>query len=99
MIGLTATPSKQTLGYFNKNLVSYYPLERSIADGINVDCEIFRITTKIGENGSVIEAEETPVMDKRTREQKYESLDEDMEYSAKELDCLVLSQNHIITIL
>ena len=67
--------------------------------GINVDCEIFRIRTKIGENGSVIEAGETPVMDKRTREQKYESLDEDMEYSAKELDYSVLSQNHIITIL
>lgn len=99
LIGLTATPSKQTLGYFNKNLVSYYPLERSIADGINVDCEIFRIRTKIGENGSIIEAGKTPVMDKRTREQRYESLDEDMEYSSKELDYSVLSPNQIITIL
>ena len=43
IIGLTATPSKQTLGYFSANLVSQYPLERSIIDGINVDCEIFRI--------------------------------------------------------
>ncbi|WP_218975682.1 type I restriction endonuclease subunit R [Campylobacter sp. RM16192] len=99
LIGLTATPSKQTLGYFNKNLVSSYPLERSIADGINVDCDIFRIRTKIGESGSVIEAGETPIMDKRTREEKYESLDEDMEYSSKELDYSVLAPNQIITVL
>ncbi|PSM51441.1 type I restriction/modification system, restriction subunit [Campylobacter blaseri] len=99
LIGLTATPSKQTLGYFNKNLVSSYPLERSIVDKINVDCNIFRIKTKISEGGSTIEAGEIPTIDKRTREQRYESLDEDLEYSSKDLDYSVLAPNQIITVL
>ncbi len=37
LIGLTATPSKQTLGFFNQNLVMEYPRERAVADGVNVD--------------------------------------------------------------
>ncbi|HET7674995.1 MAG TPA: DEAD/DEAH box helicase family protein, partial [Gammaproteobacteria bacterium] len=36
IIGLTATPSKHTLGFFNQNLVAEYPYERSVADGVNV---------------------------------------------------------------
>ncbi len=37
VIGLTATPSKQTLGFFNQNLVMEYDHERAVADGVNVD--------------------------------------------------------------
>lgn len=33
-IGLTATPSVHTLGYFQKNLVAEYPYERSVIDGV-----------------------------------------------------------------
>ena len=40
IIGLTATPSRHTLGYFNRNLVSEYPYERSVADGVNVGYEV-----------------------------------------------------------
>ncbi len=36
IIGLTATPSKQTLGFFNQNLVMEYGHDRAVADGINV---------------------------------------------------------------
>ncbi|GAG19308.1 unnamed protein product, partial [marine sediment metagenome] len=32
IIGLTATPSKQTLGFFNQNLVMEYSHERAVAD-------------------------------------------------------------------
>ena len=32
-IGLTATPSKQTFGYFNQNLVMEYGHEQAVADG------------------------------------------------------------------
>ena len=50
-VGLTATPSLHTLGFFGKNLVAQYPYERSVVDGVNVGFEIFRIRTEIGERG------------------------------------------------
>jgi len=33
LIGLTATPSKQTIGFFEQNLVTEYNHERAVADG------------------------------------------------------------------
>ena len=33
IIGLTATPTKQTLGFFDQNLVSEYTYEESVIDG------------------------------------------------------------------
>ena len=35
IIGLTATPSKQTIGFFNQNLVMEYNHERAVADGVS----------------------------------------------------------------
>ena len=68
LIGLTATPSKQTLGFFNQNLVAEYPYERSVADGVNVGYEVFRIRTRVSEQGGLVEAAEyqVPVRDRRT---------------------------------
>ena len=40
LVGLTATPSKQTLGFFNQNLVMEYSRTRAVADGVNVDGEV-----------------------------------------------------------
>ena len=49
-------PHRHTLeahaGFFNQNLVAEYPYERSVADGVNVGFEIFRIRTQIGEGGA-----------------------------------------------
>ncbi|MBO5011621.1 MAG: DEAD/DEAH box helicase family protein, partial [Elusimicrobiaceae bacterium] len=56
LIGLTATPSKQTLGYFNQNLVAEYPYERSVADNVNVGYNIFRVKTEISDKGGKVEA-------------------------------------------
>ena len=99
-IGLTATPSVYTLGYFNKNVVSEYPLERSIIDKVNVDCEIFRIKTKIGEFGSKVESGFTvPVRDKKTRKTMYEQLTDDIVYDKNALDRSVLAPNQIRTVL
>ena len=100
LIGLTATPSKQTLGYFNQNLVSDYPYERSVADGVNVDYQVLRIKTEISENGGKIDKNfQVPVRDKKSRKVLYESLDEDKEYTAKDLDRSVLVPNQIRTIM
>jgi type I restriction enzyme R subunit len=37
LIGLTATPSKQTFGFFNQNLVMEYNHEMAVADGVNAN--------------------------------------------------------------
>jgi len=50
IVGLTATPSLHTMGFFGSNLVAQYPYERSVADGVNVPYEIFRIRTDIGDS-------------------------------------------------
>lgn len=103
IIGLTATPSKHTLGFFNQNLVAEYPYERSVADSVNVGYEIYRIRTRVTEQGGKVETDEigyqVPVRDKRTRKVRYEQLDADLEYTAKELDRSVVNPNQIRTVL
>lgn len=103
IIGLTATPSKHTLGFFNKNLVAEYPYERSVADGVNVGYEVYRIKTKVTEEGGKVEVDDAgfqvPVRDKKTRAVRYQELDADLEYTSKELDRSVVSPNQIRTVL
>ena len=55
-IGLTATPNKQAFGFFNQNLVMEYGHEQAVADGVNVDFDVYRIRTAITEQGSTIDA-------------------------------------------
>ena len=47
LIGLTATPSKQTIGFFGQNLVMEYNHEQAVADGVNVDFDVYTIPTQI----------------------------------------------------
>ena len=87
LIGLTATPSKQTIGFFNGNLVTEYPHERAIADGVNVGYNVFRIKTKITEEGSSVEKGAfIEKRDKLTRVGRSEKLDEALEYEGSQLD-------------
>ena len=103
IIGLTATPSKHTLGFFNQNLVAEYPYERSVADGVNVGYEIYRIRTRVTEDGGKIEVDEKGfhvlARDRRTRQVRYQKLDEDFEYEKEDLDRTVVTPNQIRTIL
>jgi type I restriction enzyme, R subunit len=100
VIGLTATPGKQTFGFFRQNLVSEYTYPESVADGVNVDFDIYRIRTRISEQGSRIEAGTiVPKVDRRTREQRLETLDEDLDYTAAHLDRAVTATDQIRTIL
>ena len=43
LIGLTATPDKRTFGFFKENIVSEYPHERAVADGVNVRFNVYII--------------------------------------------------------
>ncbi|MFX0188525.1 MAG: type I restriction-modification enzyme R subunit C-terminal domain-containing protein [Candidatus Hodarchaeota archaeon] len=100
IIGLTATPSKQTIGFFNQNLVMEYSHERAVADGINVGYDVFRIKTEITEKGSKIEAGLwIDKRDKLTRRVRWEQLDEEFEYEAKQLDRDVVAVDQIRTVI
>lgn len=100
VVGLTATPGKQTFGYFKQNLVSEYTYPQSVADNVNVDFDIYRIKTQISDQGSKIEAGTVvPKVDRRTRAQRYEALDEDLEYTSGQLDRAVTATDQIRTIL
>ena len=99
-IGLTATPSKQTLGFFDQNLVMEYSHERAVADGVNVGYEVYRIKTDITEQGSKVEA--GYFIDKRdrlTRRKRWEQLDEDLEYVPSQLDRSVVAPDQIRTVI
>lgn len=99
LIGLTATPSKQTLGFFNQNLVMEYSHERAVADGVNVGYEVYRIKTDITEKGSKVEAGDfVDKRDKLTRKVRWEQLDEPFEYAADQLDRSVVAQDQIRTV-
>ena len=100
VVGLTATPGKQTFGFFKQNLVSEYTYPQSVADNVNVDFDIYRIKTQISDQGSVIEAGTiVPKVNRRTRAQRYEALDEDLEYTGKQLDRAVTATDQIRTVL
>ena len=87
LIGLTATPDKRTFGFFNENVVSEYTYEESVIDGVNVPYDVFTIETEITQAGSKLKAKEyVDKRDRLTRKMRWEQLDEDLEYSAKDLD-------------
>ena len=99
LIGLTATPSKQTLGYFNQNLVMEYSHERAVADGVNVGYDVYRIKTQITENGSTVEAGDyIDKRDKLTRKVRWEMLDDDLVYEGNQLDRDVVAVDQIRTV-
>ena len=68
LIGLTATPNKQTFGFFNQNLVMEYGHQQAVADGVNVNYDVYRIKTEVTEAGATVEAGYwLQVLDKPTR--------------------------------
>jgi type I restriction enzyme R subunit len=99
LVGLTATPAKQTFGFFNQNLVVEYGHAEAVADGVNVDFDVYRIRTKITEKGSTVEAGlVTKFRDRETRKTRLEKLDEDVVYDARQLDRDVVALDQIRTV-
>src|SRR6266851_1362168 len=100
LIGLTATPSKQTFGFFNQNLVMEYNHEQAVADGVNVGFDVYKIRTCISEHGSAVEAGlYIDKRDRQTRKIRWERLDEDFNYGAGQLDRDVVAKDQIRTII
>jgi type I restriction enzyme R subunit len=100
LIGLTATPSKQTFGFFHKNLVMEYSHAEAVADGVNVDYDVYRIRTRITEQGSTVEAGHfLDRRDRHTRAVRWERLDEDFTYGPAVLDRDVVAVDQIRTVI
>ena len=100
LIGLTATPSKQTFGFFNQNLVMEYGHERAVADGVNVNYDVYRIRTDITERGATVEAGfYVDRRDRLTRKTRWEQLGDDLSYQANQLDRDVVAEDQIRTVL
>ena len=96
---MTATPVAQTYGFFDMNLVSEYTYEQAVADGVNVDFDVYRIKTEISQSGALIEAGSTvPVRDRRTRQQRYEDLDDDFQYGSRDVGVRVMSRGQMKTV-
>src|SRR5664280_867908 len=99
-IGLTATPDKRTIGYFNQNLVSEYSHEMAVADGVNVGYEVFMIDTRVSMQGATLwKGEYIEHRERLSRKKRMELQDEDEEYSSKQLDNDVVNPNQIRTII
>ena len=49
LIGLTATPTGKTIGFFNQNLVMQYGHDEAVVDCVNVGFDVYRIRTRITE--------------------------------------------------
>ncbi|MDQ2695133.1 MAG: DEAD/DEAH box helicase family protein, partial [Pseudomonadota bacterium] len=101
LIGLTATPAAHTYGFFNGNVVMEYPHERAVADGVNVDYDVYRIRTRITAEGATVEAGPGVVLgrrDRRTRTVRWSAPDEDLSYTAADLDRDVVARDQIRTV-
>ena len=100
IVGLTATPSTQTIAFFNRNLVVEYPHEQAVADGVNVQYDVYRIRTAISEHGSTVNAGfYVDKRDRKTRRVRWEQLDEDLTYAANQLDRDVVATDEIRTVI
>lgn len=99
-IGLTATPDKRTIGYFDQNLVSEYSHEMAVADGVNVGYDVFIIDTKVTQQGATLwKGEYIEHRERLSRKKRLELQDEDEQYAKQQLDKEVVNPNQIRTII
>jgi len=100
LIGLTATPDNRTFGFFNQNIVSEYTHEQAVTDGVNVGSDVYIIDTEITKKGGNIwKGQYVDRREKLTRKKRWEQLDEDVNYTGKELDNDVVNPNQIRTVI
>ena len=100
LVGLTATPIPETMAFFNNNRIVNYTLEKSIVDGVNVDCRVYRIKTQVTETGgAILEGEKFKEETRYTGEVKTVSSKETRTYTNKELNRSIINPAQIKLIL
>ena len=99
IVGLTATPDNRTFAFFNENIVSEYPREQAIVDGVNVGEDIFLIETNIGKNGGHLMKQLVEYRDCLSRTKRWKQLDEDVHYQPTQLDRDIVNPSQIRTVI
>jgi len=100
IVGLTATPNKAAFGFFNRNLVIEYPYEQAVADRVNVDFDVFRIRTKMTEQGGEIESgEEVGYRSRESRKTRWAYAEDELTYDATDLDREIVAPDQIRTVI
>lgn len=99
LIGLTATPDKRTFAFFDQNIVSEYPREQAIIDGVNVGEDIFLIETEVGKQGATILKQMVEYRNRLSREKRWAQLDEDVNYRPSQLDRDIVNPSQIRTVI
>jgi type I restriction enzyme R subunit len=99
LVGLTATPDARTYAFFHQNVVSQYTHEDAVADGVNVQGEIYTIETEVSQRGGLVLKGSVEKREKLTRRQLWEQQDEDEAYSAKKLDRDIVNPSQIRTVI
>lgn len=100
LIGLTATPSKQTLGFFHQNLVMEYGHAQAVVDKVNVDYDVYRIRTEVTEQGIEVEAKTwVTFRDRRTRRKRWAATEEDAHYRPAQIDRAITVPDQIRTVI
>lgn len=98
-IGLTATPEARTYAFFRQNVVSEYTHEDAVADGVNVQGEIYVIETEVGTKGGKVLKGLVEKREKLTRAKRWQQQDEDIAYSAVKLDRDIVNPSQIRTVI
>ena len=99
IIGLTATPDNRTFAFFNENIVSEYPREQAIVDGVNVGEDIFLIETNVTQNGAHLMKQLIEYRDRLSRAKRWKQMDEDVNYVPSQLDRDIVNPSQIRTVI
>ena len=99
IIGLTATPDNRTFAFFNENIVSEYPREQAIVDGVNVGEDIFLIETNVSKNGAHLMKQLIEYRDRLSRAKRWKQMDEDVNYVPSQLDRNIVNPSQIRTVI
>ncbi len=100
LIGITATPSSHTIAFFNQNLVMEYGHKEAVIDNVNLDFEVYDIRTRISDEGSNIpKGINLSKVNMRTKEETWAKTEDEIAYSANELDRKVTSKDQIRTVI
>ncbi|MBL9193789.1 MAG: DEAD/DEAH box helicase family protein [Opitutaceae bacterium] len=99
LVGLTATPDARTYGFFKQNVVSEYTHERAVADGVNVQGEIYVIETDVSRNGGTVLKGLVEKREKLTRARRWQQQDQDEAYAAKKLDRDIVNPSQLRTVI
>lgn len=76
-----------------------YGHARAVADGVNVDYQVYRINTRITEAGNTVEKWEwVDRRDRLTRGIRWEQLEDDLTYQSGQLDRDVVAPGQIRTV-